>query len=190
MEKLCDIGTTSQELEKASLTEAFQPSPCKAMVSRAEGTPLRWPGNYLGTRQSVSPSTIHRAGEIRNEQRLHKSSCCHPSYTRSHAVTTWALLTRILTSRRNRSLVRLSYLQPIWMGIGMDWNGKTNTPWGVHPCVCLTRKVPRNESLFAILNFAAQPRLALKQGTCPGAPASLPLGLILPLWKIFAKVIL
>lgn len=49
MEKLCDTGTTSQELEEASLTEAFQTSLGKAMASRAEGTPLCRLGNYLGT---------------------------------------------------------------------------------------------------------------------------------------------
>lgn len=87
MEKLCDTGTL-QKLEEASLTEAFQTSPGKAMASRAEGTPLHQLGNYLGAQQSISPSTIHSAGETRNEQRLQKSYCYHPSCTRLHAVTT------------------------------------------------------------------------------------------------------
>lgn len=88
MEKLRDTGTTSQELEEASLTEAFQTSPGRAPASGAVGTPLRRLGNYLGARQSVSPSTIRGAGETRNEQRLQKPPCSHPACTRSHAVTT------------------------------------------------------------------------------------------------------
>lgn len=62
MEKLCDTGTTSQELEEASLTEAFQASPGKALASKAEESPLHQLGNYLGTQQSISPSTICSTG--------------------------------------------------------------------------------------------------------------------------------
>lgn len=87
MEKLCDTGAISQELEEASVTEAFQTSPGKAMASAAEEHPSAGQGITWEPDKALLllPPTA-AWGEPRNDHRPQQSSRPPLSGARSHAV--------------------------------------------------------------------------------------------------------